>query len=255
MRRPASVVLAVLAAVAATAGLRPPTAEAVVGGRAVPAGDHAFMAAILDGGSQFCGGSVIAARWVLTAAHCVPDGDATGLSVAVGHVDWTRGTEIAVTEVHVHPQYDADASSNDAALLFLAADAPVAPIRLAGPGDDALEADGARAVVAGWGSQVPLIGQLPPLDSSLREADLTLAGDDECSADPTAATQVCAEELLADSCQGDSGGPLFAETPAGDVQIGVVSYGTGCGIPTFAGVYSEVNAASIRSFIAGTAGV
>ncbi len=65
----------------------------------------------------------------------------------------------------------------------------------------------------------------------------------------------CAGDGQYDSCQGDSGGPLFASTSGGRVQIGIVSYGIGCAIPLFTGVYSEVNSASIRSFIAANAGV
>lgn len=39
------------------------------------------------------------------------------------------------------------------------------------------------------------------------------------------------------------------------VLVGLVSYGTGCGIPGFPGVYTEVNNPSIRAWISSTAGV
>jgi secreted trypsin-like serine protease len=52
-----------------------------------------------------------------------------------------------------------------------------------------------------------------------------------------------------DTCQGDSGGPMFAKTASGPRQIGITSFGAGCGAQGYPGVYTEVNAASIRSFI------
>jgi len=46
-----------------------------------------------------------------------------------------------------------------------------------------------------------------------------------------------------DSCQGDSGGPLVADTPAGTVEVGTVSYGGAlCGLPSAPSVYSRVAA-------------
>jgi secreted trypsin-like serine protease len=193
---------------------------------------------------------VIAPRVVMTAAHCVPDGNAAGLSVSVGSTDYTEGTRIAVTDVDVHPSYATDASA-DVAVLHLAADAPVAPIPLAGADDDALEAPGSPAVVAGWGSQTPFVGQVPALDTQLYEVELEVVADD----DPSCGTsepdnQVCASGFLEDSCQGDSGGPLFAETANGEVQIGVVSSGFGCAVPGFAGYYTEVNGSAIATFLA-----
>ena len=72
----------------------------------------------------------------------------------------------------------------------------------------------------------------------------------------TAPTEICAEKLGGDSCRGPSGGPLFGTTADGRrVQVGVVSYGLGCAIPQFPGVYAEVNNPSIRGFISRTAGV
>ena len=60
-------------------------------------------------------------------------------------------------------------------------------------------------------------------------------------------SEVCAETLGGDSCQGDSGGPLFGTLADGRlVQVGIVSYGLGCAVPAFPGVYGEVNNASIH---------
>jgi hypothetical protein len=50
----------------------------------------------------------------------------------------------------------------------------------------------------------------------------------------------------------DSGGPMWA-TPQGRRQIGIASFGAGCGDKGHPGVYAEVNAPSIRTFITNAA--
>lgn len=257
MRTP--LIVSALAGLAAV-GLTAAPASAVVGGKAAPEGAYDFTASLQDGDFAFCGGSVIAPSWVLTAAHCVPDGSAAGLSVVVGTVDNSNGSgqRRQVAQVLVHPDYDADASTSDVALLRLATPTSVTPIALANADDDALEADGAPVKVTGWGDRTPLAGGGLLTTNRLQEVDLSVVDDASC-ADANGgfdgATGVCAEGLLKDSCQGDSGGPLFAREGSAWTQVGVVSYGLGCGVPTFPGVYSEVNESGIRSFISQHAGV
>jgi trypsin len=232
----------------------------VVGGAAAPQGAYDFTASLQKGDFAFCGGSVIAAQWVLTAAHCVPDGRADGLAVVVGTVNNSDGSgeRREVAEVLVHPSYDSKAMSSDVALLRLAAPTSVAPVALSTAADDALESDGAPVTVTGWGDRTPLAGGGLLTTSRLQEADLKIVGDDRCgdaNGGFDAATGVCAAAFLKDSCQGDSGGPLFSTTTGRPVQVGVVSYGLGCGVPTFPGVYAEVNEPGIRGFITQHAGV
>jgi secreted trypsin-like serine protease len=58
-----------------------------------------------------------------------------------------------------------------------------------------------------------------------------------CAGDPNPPPDA---PFVHDTCQGDSGGPLVAK--AGDkwVQIGIVSWGEGCGIPKLHGVYTRL---------------
>ncbi|MBA2607879.1 MAG: serine protease [Actinobacteria bacterium] len=252
------IAIALLGAVFAVASPATPS-QAIVGGTNVAAGAYPFMASVQSRGSHFCGGSVIAPQWVLTAAHCVPDSNAAGLTVRVGSNNNTSGgTVIGVTQVLVHPSFNG--TYHDAALLKLVGAVPtsVKAITLSNaPANDNLEVTGTPVTVAGWGDFNPAtLGLLA--GPTLKEAAVKVVDDNACHGTTTgtaAITTVCAAAPGKDSCQGDSGGPLFWKSGTTRIQIGIVSHGFLCAVPENPGRYSEVNNASIRAFITQYAGV
>jgi trypsin len=257
LRRLLATAIAAVAVTAAVASLSP--ASAIVGGSAAAEGEYPFMAALVDSTDfQFCGGSVISSTWILTAAHCVVDEPLhpNDLYVITGRTNLANsgGQRIKVAEVQVNPAYDGNA--HDSALLKLSSATTSPAITLANAADDVYEAAGTVVRVTGWGDQYGALGLLAT--NQMRWVDLTVVADSACGTTNfgfDAATGVCANGLLKDSCQGDSGGPLFKMVGSARIQLGIVSYGTGCGLPGFPGVYSEVNNAQIRSWITSTSGV
>lgn len=245
------------ATLAATALAATPS-SAIVGGSSVPDGQHAFMASLQTAGSEgsdghFCGGSVVAPQWVLTAAHCMVDTDPSDIQVAVGRTDLndsSRGQTLTADRILVHPDYE-DTGTFDAALVHTTTAMNVPTIPLVPLGEESPEQQGAPLTVSGWGTE--FFGS-PFIPSRMKEVEVRAVADANCTTNGLmgfqADSEICAEELLGDSCQGDSGGPLSGTLADGRrVQVGIVSYGLGCATPGFPGVYGEVNNPSIHQFI------
>lgn len=240
----------------------------IIGGEPADFGEYPFMVALLfeptagtDFQKQYCGGSLISSRWVLTAAHCVDfleSPDEVAVAVSRTNLDSAEGTRVAVRDFVFHPDYDPNRISPDVALLRLARPVTgVDPIALAGAADDAFEAAGTLLTVIGWGN-TSTTGQANFPDA-LREVVVPVVDDTTCDTAyhgfVTVETQLCAGMKGLDSCGGDSGGPLFATTADGPIQVGIVSYGIGCAKQHFPGVYTEVNSPTVLDFIADVAGL
>lgn len=241
----------------------------IIGGEPAGVGEYPFMVALLleprggtDSDKQYCGASLIASRWVLTAAHCVDFvGSPADVSVVAArtHLDSTEGERRAVKAFYIHPDWNPNALSPDVALIELRQPINgVAPIRLAGAGDDGFEAPGTPLTVIGWGN-TDMRTNKASFPDELREVVVPAVSDADCTSVYKsfliAATMLCAGEGGVDSCQGDSGGPLFATVDGIRIQMGIVSWGVGCAKNHFPGVYSEVNSPTIRSFIMSISGV
>lgn len=85
-------------------------AAPIIDGEYAQSGPWAAM--IEQNGQQWCSGSIISSRWVLTAEHCV-DEPGADYSVRVGDVDHRAGTYAVVTGIHT------PSSGADIALLRL----------------------------------------------------------------------------------------------------------------------------------------
>ena len=243
----------------------------VVGGKPLPDGKYEFVAALLDTrygstayNQQFCGGALIDKDSVLTAAHCVYGESAAPLKVAVGKtvLSSNQGQTRGVSGIFVHPQYSPSwDEAYDVAIIKLKSPVSgIAPVKLATSSQDYLETPGRNATVAGWGNTV---AQPPDGDAGsswpdrMREAQVPLVADSQAQSvygsSYFPSLMVAAGETGKDTCQGDSGGPVFAKVSDRYTQIGVTSFGIGCGARGYPGVYAEVSASPIRNFITNAA--
>jgi secreted trypsin-like serine protease len=255
--------------------------EMIVGGQPAPEGKYPWQVRLYDSMDDqigFCGGSIIAPQWILTAAHCLVDTDK--VVVGFGNVDRTKTTKIPSEKIIVHPAY-LDGEKADLGLVKLSKpieDAPAIEIANASSAQSLLH-PGAKVTVTGWGaiwdfqafnnamdvmagrrrlSERRLLNdeelQAP---RRLHEVDIEVIDPQECkavynslqvSAFTVVDTEICATGPRGgkDSCFGDSGGPLVvpAETDNGYMQVGIVSWGPQCGNPLFPGIYTRVSSFS-----------
>jgi secreted trypsin-like serine protease len=259
--------------------------EMIVGGQPAAQGKYPWQVRLyesMDDDIGFCGGSIVAPQWVLTAAHCLVDTDK--VIVGFGNVDRTQTTKIASEKVIVHPAY-LDGKKADLALVKLSKpidDAPAVPLANASS-TRSLVSPGAKATVTGWGAIWDFqafnnamdvmagrrsLSERRLLDDEelqaprkLHEVDIEVIDPAECksiydslqvSAFTIGDTEICATGPRGgkDSCFGDSGGPLVVPSAGGYVQVGIVSWGPQCGNPLFPGVYTRVS--SFSDWIDGT---
>ena len=265
----AIVAVAVLGGVAAgpagaTSSARRVTGEGgprVIGGQPVTPGQYPWLVAVVDHSEprayegQFCGGTVVAPNWVLTAWHCVIDAlfvgvsedgsidseayyvDPSAVDVVAGRSDLTSagGERVAAAQIVPLPAakvlgwidgaYLSLFPVNDLALIRLKAPLSAPPIRLATRGDASLYTPPALATVVGWGTTVDPGGKTPPSYPTVAHAaSIPMQSDSACAAAhgdayvPSA--DVCAGAPGnitpgTGSCYGDSGGPLAAQDGAG----------------------------------------
>ncbi|KFQ54230.1 Kallikrein-14, partial [Pelecanus crispus] len=211
----------------------------IIGGRRCSIIQRPFQVALIKRGQILCGGSLVDAEWVLTAAHCRQP--MREIKVLIGTDTLRDGTGLVrlISKIVVHPAYNYRRIDNDFMLLKL--NKPVKfsnnikKIRLA----TECPMGGMKCTVSGWGTTKSPGAKLP---QDLQCANIQTFGAEKCSrayGNALTANMFCAgvPQGGIDSCQGDSGGPLECN----GVLQGVVSWGMAvCGRRGQPGVYSNV---------------
>lgn len=197
----------------------------VVGGG--PAGDHEFpyLVAVFFDGFQGCGGALISADWVVSAAHCFVGESTESISLAVGSSNLQQGRQlVAAQRVIVHPDFDDNpfaAATNDIALVQLAQ-----PVDLADPHIDIISLRSADPpvagegplTVAGWGDIDPSAGFEPVVIAHSAEVQAI-----PCGAFGNDGLRLCSSDADGDgACINDSGSPLVAGHPASATLVAIV---------------------------------
>jgi secreted trypsin-like serine protease len=234
----------------------------IIGGAETSIEDYPSLAAILYTQSsdrydqfdrQFCGGNFITTQWVLTAAHCMFDSSfnqasASDISILANVTDLTvGGTELSVAGIEVHPDYSPSVVDTiaDLALIYLEEPAAVTPMSLY----SGSVAAGTSAWLAGWGAlNYTISGGASNYAEVLNDVELPIVSNSDCNSvyEQSGTTiydsQMCAglDEGGKDSCSGDSGGPLMIASDGALVQAGIVSFGAGCALAGYPGVYTRV---------------
>jgi secreted trypsin-like serine protease len=269
----ALVIVAVVGtALAGPAGADPPALDpglepAIVGGLPAPNGAFPWIAALTRNGmfnGLACGGSVVARRWVVTAAHCITQVapfNPANYQIIIGVNQLPTAPDpihtYTVTAFSTDPRWNPTSPTHphdfDLAVIQLDRDVAGLPsIPVAAASDATAWAAGATATIAGWGttssggvtSQDLLQASLPMIaDASCKTANATY------NAQFNAALMMCAGFPAGgiDTCQGDSGGPLLVAGPRGPILAGATSWGVGCALANAPGIYAEI--ASERDFL------
>jgi secreted trypsin-like serine protease len=223
----------------------------ILGGAGAAPGQFPWMASLMDAAADraidgvYCGGTVIAPRVILTAAHCVEGTRANEMDVVIGRTRLSQddaGERIPVTKIVVYPTYNGSSVLGDAALVQLKRPTSAQPLAIAHPADDGLTSPGVRVMTMGFGATEEGGG----LSDELLFVRLTVRSHGYCDreyGDIDDPSQLCLGSSRAgeDSCQGDSGGPVISGEGIGLRLVGLVSYGNGCGRMGVPGVYTRVS--------------
>ncbi|XP_070799703.1 complement factor D-like [Pituophis catenifer annectens] len=215
----------------------------ILGGSESAPHHRPYMASLQENGKHLCGGFLIAAQWVLSAAHCLEETNNGTLQVLLGAHSLSE-TEpnkrlYGIRRLISHPGSSEDTILHDLLLIQLAEPAvlgshvQILPYQTVN--NDVPEHT--RCEVAGWG----ITSNTGKKTDKLKFVQLSIIGRNQCNRrqyhdGSVTENMMCAESRKKDSCKGDSGGPIVCN----GIAEGIVTTGsTVCGNWRKPGIYTR----------------
>jgi len=218
--------------------------DQIVNGTLASIKSFPYMAALFLAGS-LCGGTLYNSSYIITAAHCLYGKsqasvvnftvllNSSSLNGSPGYI------ALRPRKFVIHPSYSPTTMNYDVALLALSTKVNLPSTMLPAVGSTATY-EGSSALIAGWGTT----SSAGSISYDLRQATVTVWNNTLCGTRYGTGTsginslKLCAAAPGKDTCQGDSGGPIIV----GGVQVGITSYGNGCALAYYPGVYARLTA-------------
>ncbi|KAL4658479.1 trypsin-like [Arapaima gigas] len=215
--------------------------QRIIGGKEVEPYSIKYQASLQYNNGHYCGGTLIHAQWVVSAAHCWKPSQLIKVVLSEHSLTKEEGfeQEYNVSRTIVHYNYNFRTFNNDIMLLKLSRpanlNANVQPVALPNASTPPLTGK-SICTVSGWGVTEVYSYFLSP---ELRAVDVEIISN--CQSFyywRITDNMICAGSMneRKDSCQGDSGGPLVCN---GNLE-GIVSWGVSCANPLYPGVYTKV---------------
>lgn len=227
-------------------------AAPVIGGKSTNVGSWSEVVALVAKDTVRCTGTLIHARWVLTAAHCIaapdrPNGGIDKIVISSDRLADPAAERIDVARVHLHERFEhVDGYrdfkfKNDIALLELATPSVgrTAYLMLSSFSGNPLYGHSIeRGTLVGWGDEEP-----DPFwpNEIRRERALTFSSPEFCNSktqwwnvashDPicTGDDSAWRDRQPGPCGEGDGGAPVFVHAHGGWYQAGLFSSSAGCG--------------------------
>ena len=198
-----------------------------------------------NGGSLECGGAIIDDRHVIGASHCVQNPGSMHVRVGMTNLLDTTAVFHDMESWKEHENYSPITLRNDISMITILDADRFVFTNLVGPTKLPLQGEtidpNQLCTVSGWGTT----SSGGTIARNLQYVNVPYVGPTECRNDYGNSfdenTMICAGEAGKDSCQGDSGGPMICTgTQTGAAQHGIVSWGRGCALDGYPGVYTKV---------------
>jgi secreted trypsin-like serine protease len=230
-------------------GLKP----LIVGGRPATIADHPWQVALLaatvpdNSRAHFCGGIIIGAQWIMTAAHCVERGAPETVDVLFDTASLkSGGKRIKTSRIIVNPDYTPGADPPNADIALIAVKETL-PERMTIRGLGSAENDpnpGTAVTVTGWGA----VAENQAKSDQLLAVTVQYIRRDPCNDAKSHNGKVTLRMLCAgdfkggsDACSEDSGGPGVSMIGPTKKVVGIVSWGEGCARVNKPGVYTRTS--------------